>query len=100
MLDLIIRGGDIVSPQGMLRSDVAIKGENFAAVFAPDALAGVEAKRIFDAACKIAMPGGIYPHVHTSHPSGRTMAATHRIVRRMCPTSALSADSNCCKTVK
>ena len=34
MLDLIIRGGDVVTPQGTVRCDVAIAGETIAAVAA------------------------------------------------------------------
>ena len=33
MLDLIIRGGDVVTPQGVGDFDVAISGENIAARF-------------------------------------------------------------------
>ena len=35
MLDLIIRGGDVVTPQGVGTCDVVIKGETIAAVTAP-----------------------------------------------------------------
>ena len=43
MLDLIIRGGDVVTPQGVARCDVAIKGETIAAVAAPGTLADSDA---------------------------------------------------------
>src|SRR5215472_1833905 len=68
MLDLIIRGGDVVTPQGVAKCDVAIKGETIAAVAAPGALAHSDATRVIDAAGKIVMPGGIDPHVHMAHP--------------------------------
>src|SRR5262252_2216612 len=68
MLDLIIRGGDVVTPQGVAKCDVAIKGETIAAVAAPFALAHSDATRVIDAAGKIVMPGGIDPHVHMAHP--------------------------------
>src|SRR4029077_15941212 len=32
MLDLILRGGDVVTPEGVVRCDVAIKGETIAAL--------------------------------------------------------------------
>ena len=38
MLDLIIRGGEVVTPHGVGRHDVAISGEKIAAVTAPGAL--------------------------------------------------------------
>ncbi len=68
MLDLIIRGGDVVTPQGVVRCDVATKGEIIVAVAAPGTLADAEAARVIDAADKIVMPGGIDPHVHMKHP--------------------------------
>ena len=68
MLDLIIRGGDVVTPQGVVRCDVAIKGESIAALAAPETLADSDALRVIAAAGKIVMPGGIDPHVHMQHP--------------------------------
>jgi dihydropyrimidinase len=68
MLDLIIRGGDVVTPQGVARCDVAIQGETIAAVAAPGALAEATATRVIDAAGKIVIPGGVDPHVHMHHP--------------------------------
>ena len=68
MLDLIICGGDVVTPQGVAKCDVAIKGETIAAVAAPGTLADTAATRVIDASGKIVMPGGIDPHVHMHHP--------------------------------
>ncbi len=68
MLDLIIRGGDVVTPQGVTQCDVAIKGETIAAVAAPGTLAATDATRVIDATGKIVMPGGIDPHIHMKHP--------------------------------
>src|SRR5712671_2582037 len=67
MLDLIIRGGDVVTPQGVVRGDVAISGETIAAVAAPDTLAPQSATQLIDATGRIVMPGGIDPHVHLHH---------------------------------
>jgi dihydropyrimidinase len=67
MLDLIIRGGDVVTPQGVIRCDVAIAGETIAALTAPGALPADAATRVIDASAHIVMPGGIDPHVHLSH---------------------------------
>ncbi|HEY7243355.1 MAG TPA: amidohydrolase family protein [Xanthobacteraceae bacterium] len=65
MLDLIIRNGDVVTPQGVHRCDVAIAGERIAAI----AAAGTfdSATRVIDATGRIVMPGGIDPHVHLHH---------------------------------
>ena len=64
MLDLIIRGGDVVTPQGVVRGDVAVAGETIAAIAAAGALSAESATRVIDAAGHIVMPGGIDPHVH------------------------------------
>jgi dihydroorotase-like cyclic amidohydrolase len=67
MLDLIIRGGEVVTPQGVAHCDIAISGETIAALAAPGALAAQPAARVIGAAGHIVMPGGIDPHVHQHH---------------------------------
>jgi dihydropyrimidinase len=67
MFDLIIRGGDVVTPQGVVRCDVAVAGETIAAIAAPNALSAESAARVIDATGHIVMPGGIDPHVHLHH---------------------------------
>src|SRR5262245_18331383 len=67
MLDLIIRGGDVVTPQGVIRCDLAIAGETIAALAAPGTLATQDAARVIDAAGHVIIPGGIDPHVHLHH---------------------------------
>src|SRR5215470_8419057 len=67
MLDLVIRGGTVVTPQGAGAWDVGIQGERIAAVAAPGVLPA-EAGRVIDAAGKLVIPGGIDPHVHTHWP--------------------------------
>src|SRR5947208_2098559 len=67
MFDLIIRGGDVVTPEGVIRCDVAVAGETIAAIAAPGALSADSAKHLIDATGHIVMPGGIDPHVHLHH---------------------------------
>ena len=67
MLDTIIRGGEVVTPQGVVQCDVAIAGETIAALTAPGALPAESAGRVIDASGRIVMPGGIDPHVHLHH---------------------------------
>src|SRR6266852_1566073 len=67
MFDLIIRGGDVVTPEGVVRCDVAIAGETIAAIAAAGALPEDSANRVIDATGHIVMPGGIDPHVHLHH---------------------------------
>src|SRR5437016_5671930 len=65
MLDLVIRGGDVVTPQGVGGWDVAVQGERIVAVGLPDPR--TEAGRVIDATGKIVVPGGIEPHTHLAH---------------------------------
>ena len=65
MLDLLIRGGDVVTPQGVGRWDVAIERERIVALGLPGH--GLEAGRVIDAAGKIVVPGGVEPHTHLAH---------------------------------
>ena len=67
MLDLVIRGGQVVTPQGVGAWDVGIEGERIVAVGAPGTLPR-DAGRVVDATGKLVIPGGIDPHVHTHWP--------------------------------
>jgi len=67
MLDLVIRGGQVVTPQGVGAWDVGIEGERIVAVGAPGTLPR-DAGRVVDATGKLVIPGGIDPHVHTHRP--------------------------------
>ncbi|MGH8012725.1 MAG: dihydropyrimidinase, partial [Candidatus Binataceae bacterium] len=74
MLDLIIRGGDVVTPQGVGKWTIGIQGERIASVGLDDS--NLSAGRIIDASGKIVVPGGIEPHAHLAslvsmHPTGR-----------------------------
>src|SRR5438552_8617608 len=68
MFDLIIQGGNVVTPRGVVHCDVAVAGETIAAIAATGALAAEQSKRVIDAKGHIVMPGGIDPHVHMHHP--------------------------------
>ena len=67
MLDLIVRGGQVVTPMGVGEWDVAVQGERIVAVAAPGALTD-DVNRVIDATGKIVVPGGIEPHAHISAP--------------------------------
>src|SRR5579872_759750 len=74
MIDLLIRGGDVVTPQGVGKWDIGIVGERIVSVGLMDS--STEANRIIDANRKIVVPGGIEPHAHLAsligmHPEGR-----------------------------
>jgi dihydropyrimidinase len=67
MIDLVIRGGQVVTPWGVGGWDVAVEGEKIVAVAQPGTLPA-EAGRVLDAQGKIVVPGGIEPHSHVSAP--------------------------------
>ncbi len=69
MVDVVIRGDTVVTPAGAGAYDVAIAGETIVAATPAAAGAAVpEGARLIDAAGKIAIPGGIDPHVHCKWP--------------------------------
>ena len=63
MIDLIVRGGQVVTPAGAGMWDLAVEGERIVAVTEPGAL-HVEGTKVIDASGKIVVPGGIEPHAH------------------------------------
>ena len=79
MLDLIIRGGQVVTPEGTLEMEVGIQGEKIAAVALPGALE-VEAGRTIDATGKIVLPGGIEPHTHIGIPVPEVWAGRSEVM--------------------
>ena len=67
MIDLVIRGGQVVTPAGVGGWDVAIHGEKIVALAEPDTLP-TEVGRVLDATGKVVIPGGIEPHAHVAAP--------------------------------
>jgi dihydropyrimidinase len=66
MLDLVITGGQVVTPQGVANMDIGVQGEKIAALGWPGTLSGGD--RTIDARGKIVVPGGIEPHAHINIP--------------------------------
>ena len=64
MLDLVIRGGRVVTPEGAGAWDVGVEGERIVVVAAAGSLPA-DSARVIDATDKLVIPGGIDPHVHT-----------------------------------
>ncbi len=64
MVDLVIRGDTVVTPQGVGAYDILIAGEKIVAMAAPNSIAIPPGARVVDATGKIVIPGGIDPHVH------------------------------------
>jgi allantoinase len=67
MVDLVIRGGDVVLPGRAARADISIEDQRIAAI-GPDAAAGREE---IDARGLVVLPGVIDVHLHFNEP-GRT----------------------------
>ena len=67
MLDLVIKGGQVVTPQAVGEMDIGIQGEKIAAVGWAGSLAA-DAGQEIDATGKIVIPGGIEPHAHIGIP--------------------------------
>jgi dihydropyrimidinase len=70
VIDLLIRGGHVVTPfeEGVL--DVGVQGERIAFVAQPGAV-DVEAGQVIDAAGRLVFPGGVEPHAHIHEPMHR-----------------------------
>lgn len=67
MLDLLIKNGNVVSPDDTITMDVGIKDGKIV-VMGSDLEKTVEAERVIDATGKYVCPGGIDPHVHFELP--------------------------------
>jgi dihydropyrimidinase len=67
MLDLLIRGGTVVTPEEVGERDVGIQDGSIVAVTSPGTLPA-DAGRVIDARGKIVLPGGIEPHAHIAIP--------------------------------
>ncbi|MGA2409126.1 MAG: dihydropyrimidinase, partial [Candidatus Binataceae bacterium] len=73
MLDLLIRGGKVVTPNGTGNWAIGVQDELIVSI-GPDEPA--EAGRVIDASGMIVVPGGIEPHAHLAsligmHPERR-----------------------------
>ena len=79
MLDLIIRGGTVVAPEGAAELDVGVQDGRIAVVAQTGAL-NVEAGRTIDASGKHVLPGGIEPHTHIGIPVPRNWAGRAEVV--------------------
>ena len=61
--DLIVRGGTVVTPLGAEQLDIAVSGEQIAAL-EPSGSLGNDATKVIDAVDCLVIPGGVDPHCH------------------------------------
>jgi dihydropyrimidinase len=67
MLDLLIRGGIVVTPEDVGERDVGVQNGTIVAVTSPGTLPA-DAGHVIDARGNIVLPGGIEPHAHIAIP--------------------------------
>jgi dihydropyrimidinase len=60
--DLLVRNGQVVTPDGVIRAEVAVRGGAIAGLISPSE--SVEARQTVDATDRYVLPGGIDAHVH------------------------------------
>ena len=65
--DVIVRGGNVVTPEGMIRADIGITGSKIHSIAAN---LPRSAQREIDAAEHLVMPGGVDTHCHIEQISG------------------------------
>ena len=75
MLDLVIKGGQVVTPGGAGYWDIGVVGEKIVSVSVPGTLPQ-EAKKIIDATAKVVIPGGVEAHTHIGFPHLPTASGT------------------------
>lgn len=68
MLDLMLTGRRVVTPEGMRAADLGVRDGRIIMVAEAGALADHQSARTIDAGDAIVMPGGIDPHVHCKWP--------------------------------
>ena len=64
-IDLVIRNGKLVTPQGVFDADVAVCGGKIAMLGE-----NLKGKQEVDASGMLVLPGGVDPHVHLEMPAG------------------------------
>jgi dihydropyrimidinase len=66
MLDLLVHGGQVVTPSGVGIWDIGIQADRIVGIAAAGVLP--EAAQVIDASGRLVVPGGIDPHIHARWP--------------------------------
>src|SRR3954466_847362 len=67
MLDLLVRGGDVVGSDSIGRWDIGVHGGQIVSLTQSDGPSVPEAARTIDASGLLVVPGGVEPHAHLAH---------------------------------
>jgi dihydropyrimidinase len=67
VLDLIVRGGSVVSTTGVAPWDIGVRDGRIATLALPGSLPS-DGARVLDVTGRIVVPGGVEPHTHLAHP--------------------------------
>ena len=75
MLDLIVRGGTVVTASETFQADIGVTDEKISHIAEAGSLDGLigEHTRVIDAGGKYVMPGLIEPHMHVKAPFSNTI---------------------------
>ncbi len=68
MMDLVIKGAQVVTENGVFHGGVAVKDGKIAAIGTDETLPA--AQTVIDAKGQYVLPGGVDPHVHIRYPGG------------------------------
>jgi dihydropyrimidinase len=71
-MSLLIKNGSVVTPEGIVVSDLYVEGDTIAAI-GPSL--SPQAGKIFDATGKLVIPGGVDVHTHLDAPVGGTVSS-------------------------
>jgi dihydropyrimidinase len=66
MLDLLVRGGRVVTPEAVGDFDIGVQDGRIATLSLPET-GPQEAQQTIDASGRLVVPGGIEPHAHLAH---------------------------------
>jgi dihydropyrimidinase len=65
-LDLLVRGGRVVTPESVGTYDIGVQDGRIATLSLPEA-GPTEARQVVDASGRVVVPGGVEPHAHLAH---------------------------------
>ncbi len=66
MVDMVIKGGEVVTPSGVGIRDIGIQNGEIVAITLPGVISEEGVARVIDASGKIVVPGGVEAHAHAA----------------------------------